>query len=98
VWRDKVEKRWSHSCYVTLKVTNQSHESKTFDETGYEHINESFDFVINSKHQFHGRPLVVELWEKHTLSNKPIGMGMIDLNEIAEKHEHMVKVYLNHKT
>ena len=52
---------------------------------------------MNSRHQFNGRPLVVELWEKGVLSNKPVGIGMVDMNGLTEpqRKHHEVKVYLN---
>lgn len=62
VTRHLVGRGQTYECYLTLTVNNQNHRSKIFYERGYQHLDDTFDFIINSRHQINGRALVVELW------------------------------------
>lgn len=82
VYRENVARGQIYESYLTLSVTNQSHQSKQFDERGYPFSEDCFKFLVNSRFQAHGRALAVEFWEKGTFSDKSIGIGMTDFNAL----------------
>jgi hypothetical protein len=45
-------------------------------------FNESFEFTINSSFKPDGRSMTVELWNKHIINDKVIGISIIDLDPI----------------
>jgi hypothetical protein len=50
-------------------------------------FNESFEFTINSCFKPEGRSMTVELWNKHIINDKVIGMSIIDLDPIISFEE-----------
>lgn len=50
-------------------------------------FNESFEFIINSCYKSDGRSVCIEVWDKHVLNDKMVGMGTIDIDPIINFDE-----------
>lgn len=69
--------------YLRLAMSNQEYCGYIHKKAGRNNLfNESFEFIINSCFKPDGRSMTLELWNKHMISDKVIGMSIIDLDPI----------------
>lgn len=86
--------------YIILKLNNKEKRSEVIKKGDKEPIFlESFDFLINSCRQFHGRSLTLTVMDKKKLSSDSVvGHGAVDVSQIInlKKSREEFKVYINH--
>lgn len=77
--------------YLRLAMSNQEFSGYIHKKAGRSNLfNESFEFVINSCFKPEGRSMTVELWNKHVIGDRVLGMSIIDLDPIIGFGENLM--------